>query len=242
MGRKNVTYFYAGANGQEFVLCREEAREYPWHFHARHWTFGVLHSGFATISTVQGVFPLSGGQTFIIAPLAPHRLSIREQSTVAVLCSEEPYGYMNSQSHYLSGSQCTGSVIPDILDRLSASDGNPDLFVQTMDLDESSPTGAVRRLLADSPDVHFPLTDLAMQAGYSTWHFLRLFKKKTGFTPHAFQLIHRLSLARTLLRTGTAAAEAAVASGFTDQSHLHKFFKLHHGLTPRQFTEAGVIL
>lgn len=45
-----------------------------------------------------------------------------------------------------------------------------------------------------------------------------------------------------MLRSGMAIAEAAASTGFADQSHLHKQFKLHHGLTPKQFVGAVLTL
>lgn len=94
---------------------------------------------------------------------------------------------------------------------------------------------AVTARIMDRPDEPFSLDDMAAFTGYSRWHFCRLFRKATGLTPHAFQLACKVRLARRLLREGRAAAEAAARAGFTDQSHMHKAFALHHGLTPRQF-------
>lgn len=96
---------------------------------------------------------------------------------------------------------------------------------------------AVTARIMDRPDESFSLDDMAAFTGYSRWHFCRLFRKATGLAPHAFQLACKVRLARRLLREGRAAAEAAALAGFTDQSHMHKAFALHHGLTPRQFMQ-----
>jgi AraC-like DNA-binding protein len=58
-------------------------------------------------------------------------------------------------------------------------------------------------------------------------------------TPHAFQLLCRLRLARSMLREDTAGATAAVSAGFADQSHMHKVFKRHHGMTPGEFKNSS---
>ena len=104
------------------------------------------------------------------------------------------------------------------------------------------PIQTVCRLLLDDPATPWPLKRLAALAGYSPWHFLRRFRRETGLTPHAFHLLCRLRLARALLRADTAAAEAAVSAGFTDQSHLHKLFRRQHGMTPGQFRRASLRL
>ena len=133
------------------------------------------------------------------------------------------------------------SIPRDLSARLLASFENPDIAVSSIQPQSGSPVGAVRNLLALRPEEHLPLDELARYAGYSPWHFLRLFRKATGLAPHAFQLLCRLSLVRELLRTDPP-AEAAASAGFTDQSHMHKLFKLHHGLTPRQFAGASFTL
>ena len=47
--------------------------------------------------------------------------------------------------------------------------------------------------------------------------------------------MRRLDDVRSRLRAGTGLADAAVASGFADQSHLTRHFKRVTGVTPRQF-------
>ena len=98
------------------------------------------------------------------------------------------------------------------------------------------------RLMLAAPDEPLRIDQMAAHAGYSPWHFLRAFQKTTGMTPHAFQLLCRLRLSRSLLRADTAASIAAVSAGFADQSHMHKVFKRHHGMTPGEFKKASVRL
>ncbi|MDL2266632.1 helix-turn-helix domain-containing protein [Desulfovibrio sp. OttesenSCG-928-G15] len=71
--------------------------------------------------------------------------------------------------------------------------------------------------------------------------FFTPFSKRNGAYPPC--LSDELPPWRTTLhaRKGTTAAEAAAAAGFSDQSHMQKLFKLHHGLTPRQFKQATII-
>ncbi|MDL2210916.1 AraC family transcriptional regulator [Desulfovibrio sp. OttesenSCG-928-O18] len=92
----------------------------------------------------------------------------------------------------------------------------------------------IARIMA-RPEEAFPLVAIARFTGYSQWHFIRLFRTATGLTPHAFQLACKIRLARRMLRNGSTAAEAAALSGFSDQSHMHKAFARHHGLTPLEF-------
>lgn len=240
MHRTDIAYRLLPEHGLEFVLCREQPKEYPWHFHLRHWTFGLALSGSVALSALRNDYQIAAGQTFAIAPLSPHRLRIHERSLIAVLCSEKERIAASARSRLLVNLEAAGIRGENVHDWLAAPLKRSDAVIRPLPLDKSSPIKAACRLLAERAEDPLPLEALARFAGCSPWHFLRLFKKETGFTPHAFQRICRLSLARELLRT-TTAADAAAASGFADQSHLHKFFTLHHSLTPRQFVEATAI-
>lgn len=98
--------------------------------------------------------------------------------------------------------------------------------------------GAALQRLADAPADPVSLAELADMTGLSRFHFLRSFAAATGLTPHAFQIQHRLQLARRLIAARTPLAEAAVAAGFSDQSHLTRLFRRSYGLTPKAYARA----
>ncbi|TEU29684.1 AraC family transcriptional regulator [Acinetobacter seifertii] len=79
------------------------------------------------------------------------------------------------------------------------------------------------------------LEELALQVGLSRYAIIRLFKANVGLTPHAFQINLKINRARELLKQGISLVELALNLGFSDQSHFHKAFKAHTGVTPRQF-------
>jgi AraC-like DNA-binding protein len=103
---------------------------------------------------------------------------------------------------------------------------------------ESSTTGvpaAVRRALAlmdDEPAAPHALADLAAVSGLSRFQLLRAVARATGLTPHAYLLQRRVQMARRLIEGGMGLAEAAVASGFADQSHMTRVFTRTFGLPP----------
>jgi AraC-like DNA-binding protein len=80
--------------------------------------------------------------------------------------------------------------------------------------------------------------ELAACAGLSPFHFVRCFRKATGLPPHACLTQLRLDHARRLLGCGKSPADAAVAAGFYDQSHLIRRFKRTYGITPGQYAAA----
>ena len=82
------------------------------------------------------------------------------------------------------------------------------------------------------------LTRLAAVAGLSCFYFLRLFRVTFGVTPHVYLALLRLERARELMRTAAPLAQTAVAAGFSDQSHLTRFFKRVYGITPGVYAKA----
>lgn len=82
------------------------------------------------------------------------------------------------------------------------------------------------------------LEALAQQAGFSSYHFARLFRQTTGESPHQFVLRQRIERAQHLLKErDVSLARVALESGFANQSHLTQAFKRHLGLTPRAFRQ-----
>jgi AraC-like DNA-binding protein len=79
------------------------------------------------------------------------------------------------------------------------------------------------------------LEDAARNAGLSRYHFLRVFKRETGFPPHLFRTLRRIDRARQLLRKGLSPAQTALAAGFSDQSHFSNTFRKYTGATPGQY-------
>jgi AraC family transcriptional regulator len=92
-------------------------------------------------------------------------------------------------------------------------------------------------------DVHLnqdlKLIELSAIAQLSPYHFLRLFKQRTGITPHQYILQQRIEQAKHLLQhSKLSIAEIAVRTGFSDQSHLTRCFKRRFGITPKQLRQA----
>ncbi|MFF8957254.1 AraC family transcriptional regulator [Streptomyces sp. NPDC014894] len=82
--------------------------------------------------------------------------------------------------------------------------------------------------MADPPS----LERLAHEFGTSPFALLRAFKKAYGMPPHTWLTDARVRRARLLLEGGSTAAEAALAVGFSDQSHLNRHFTRIVGVPP----------
>jgi AraC family transcriptional regulator len=84
------------------------------------------------------------------------------------------------------------------------------------------------------------LKEIADAAGdVSPYHFSRLFKQATGFSPYQFLIECRVLAAQQLLRTQRALSlgEIAFRCGFADQSSFTRCFRQRTGLTPKQYRD-----
>ena len=97
----------------------------------------------------------------------------------------------------------------------------------------------VRDALADAPARPWSLDELAAIAGVSRFALCRVFRRTYGLPPHAWLLARRLAHARRSLAAGMPAAEAAVAAGFVDQSHLTRNLKRRFGMSPGRFARVA---
>lgn len=109
---------------------------------------------------------------------------------------------------------------------------------------ERSPGGEARAIARalEHIDGHFAeavdLAALSEAAGVPRVRLIRAMRRQTGLTPHAHLVDRRVREARRLLGRGMAPAEAALACGFCDQSHLNRAFKARIGVTPGQYRRA----
>ncbi|USA55515.1 AraC family transcriptional regulator [Acinetobacter sp. C32I] len=77
---------------------------------------------------------------------------------------------------------------------------------------------------------------LAEKMQLSRYALIRLFKHCFGLTPHAYQLNYKVNQARQRLRESDRdLARLAYELDFSDQSHFHRVFKQHTGITPKQY-------
>ncbi len=91
-----------------------------------------------------------------------------------------------------------------------------------------------KRLAADL-EKDLPLSILAAKLGVNPYTLIRSFKAATGITPHAYRMNCRIEKSRALLRQGRDIADIALACGFFDQSHFHRYFKAMTTVTPQAY-------
>ena len=76
------------------------------------------------------------------------------------------------------------------------------------------------------------VSEIERQHGIDRFTLARGFRRRFGVSPRRFVTHRRLEIARRLIRDGVPLAEAAVAAGFADQSHLTRQFRRAFGISP----------
>lgn len=81
------------------------------------------------------------------------------------------------------------------------------------------------------------LERLREEAGLSKSALLRAFAREKGVTPYSYLENLRVGAAKKLLEQGVPPAEAALRTGFSDQSHFTNYFSRFIGLSPGAYRE-----
>lgn len=82
--------------------------------------------------------------------------------------------------------------------------------------------------------------DLANKAGFSLYHFSRLFKSMTGTTCHNYITTRRIIYSKSLLVDfSIPITEVAIRSGFNSLATFNRIFKAQIGCTPSEFRRLG---
>ncbi|CCY82129.1 putative uncharacterized protein [Clostridium sp. CAG:149] len=84
---------------------------------------------------------------------------------------------------------------------------------------------------------HLNLDQICRQTGLSKSTLLRAFARSKGITPYGYLENIRIGAARKLLEQGMSPIEAALQTGFSDQSHFTNYFNRFIGLTPGAYRE-----
>ncbi len=84
---------------------------------------------------------------------------------------------------------------------------------------------------------------LARIAGYSEFHFLRLFREAVGLTPSDYVRKRRITeIVRRSMREKRPFSDAAFSFGFNSKENFTRAFQREHGILPTEFRKADCSL
>lgn len=80
------------------------------------------------------------------------------------------------------------------------------------------------------------LSELAELAQLSEFHFCRVFKESLAQTPQEYLIHVRISQVKhDLIHSQSKLADIALSAGFSNQSHMGRYFKKLVGISPKEF-------
>ncbi|MGG1366138.1 AraC family transcriptional regulator [Priestia megaterium] len=102
-------------------------------------------------------------------------------------------------------------------------------------VDTSHEITTICSYLEDNYTNKITLDELSQLIGWSKYRLLRSFTKQKGISPYSYLETIRINQAKKLLEQGKKPIDVSFLTGFSDQSHLTRFFKSQVGLTPKQY-------
>ncbi|MCW8132255.1 MAG: helix-turn-helix transcriptional regulator [Planctomycetota bacterium] len=145
------------------------------------------------------------------------------------LLAEHPPGYDAWVWHHLSG------LIANVVEghRRAGGEADPSLA--------QAPAGVAAALAHLRFHHHrtLSLEELARHAHMSTFHFVRRFKRATGFTPIEYLEKYRIGRAQELMMTQPELRlnEIARAVGYDDPAYFSRVFRKRTGVSPRAYKQ-----
>lgn len=107
--------------------------------------------------------------------------------------------------------------------------------------DDPHGIGAVKRFINEHLAEPLDVAELSRRANLSRPHFTRVFTEREGVPPWTYVLDRRVGRAAELLDQGMPPSEAALESGFYDQSHLTRVFRRATGTTPGEYRRRTIV-
>lgn len=232
---------YLRGNGIELVVCKQSTISYPLHNHVSVYTLGFVLEGAIELVTDQGNRIYQNNEAFVILPYTPHCINAKSCYTLLSLCINTDLvpdlgleKNMSSVVDFLHNSINRPTAEEKILNALSGLI----LISQMIPVQKETHISILKTQLETYPEIKCSLDDMADTVFISKYNLIRRFKHEIGLTPHQFQIQNRIRKAQRLLEKSSTIAEAALATGFCDQSHFIRHFKKIVGLTPTDYRRA----
>lgn len=105
------------------------------------------------------------------------------------------------------------------------------------EVDLNKDVEAICRYIDQNYTQKISLDELSKFSKNGKYSLIRSFTKIKGITPYRYLETIRINEAKKMLEQGVDPIEAAIRTGFSDQSHFSNFFKNFIGLTPRQYRD-----
>ncbi len=244
----------------EGYCFRGLAQPFPTHFHG-HYVLGLVESGVRELHCGGRSWTLRPGSLMLLNPGESHAC-VQREGTLDYRSVNIPIEAMLALSGGLTADGTLPVFPAPVAEdgslarqfrafhrRLMAGDSpaaEEALVLFLMGLPEpavSAPAAApcreeaaeVRAFLEAHFSERVTLEQLSRRAGLSKSTLLRAFTREMGITPYRYLETLRVNAAKALLEQGVPPLEAALKTGFSDQSHFTNCFTRRIGLPPGMY-------
>lgn len=242
------------------------AQPFPHHFH-EYYVIGLMESGQRTLFCKGADYVITSGDMLLFNPEDSHACVQRDGGTLDYRGLNISRDIMLELAEELTGKRELPRFSPLVIhdDRAAASlrslhelimDGSQELekeeslllllsillrrYTRPFTADAAlcrEEIAQVCRFMEAHYAQRIRLDQLCRCAGCSKSALLRAFTLEKGVTPYRYLESIRIREARKLLEQGVSPAEAALLTGFSDQSHFTNYFKRFIGLAPGVYRE-----
>ena len=241
-------------------------QKFPNHFH-EHYVLGFVESGRRFLTCKNKEYTIIAGDLLLFNPFDNHACEQVDNQALDWRCVNIEKAVMRRMTEEITGKNdlpiftsavvCQSDVVPtlrDLHDMIlkEVKDFNKEeifyFLIEQLITDYTKPvtetlTQISREIKATCAYMEsnftktITLADLSRVSGLNKYTLLRNFTMQRGITPYQYLSTIRVNKAKMLLEAGVPPIEAALQSGFTDQSHFTRFFKAFIGLTPKLYQD-----
>ena len=265
MERREQKLYYDSVLGIEACYLRDVVQEFPTHFH-EYYVIGAIESGQRQAFCRGERFVVQRGDLVVFNPHEAHACRQVGDYPLDWRCLNVPPDVMERMTGTITGRAYLPRFEKNVYARSELADLVREVYAMAAGEDgglhrEECFLLLIEQLLEDSgflpppaegdrPEIqavcayletHYgenvSLDRLAEIAGLSKYYLLRSFTRQKGISPYRYLETVRIDRAKRLLEQGVRPVDAALQTGFSDQSHFTNYFKNLIGLTPRQYQE-----
>lgn len=230
-----ATFGYFHRTGIELIICKQSEISYPLHNHVSVFTFGFILDGAIELTTDKGSRLYQKNEAFLILPYTPHCINAKSRYTLLSLCINAEWA---SGLEIEELNSAVTSFLHEAINNLETEKRIQQIFFGFLMICRMIPTpkrtgiSEIKTKLERYPERRYTIEEMAKAVHVSKYSFIRIFRNEVGLTPHQFQIQNRIRKAQRLLEGTIETSEAALVTGFFDQSHFIRHFVKLVGLTP----------
>lgn len=239
-------------------------QSFPNHFH-EHYVIGYIDAGKRQLSCKNKKYIIGPGDLIFLNPRDNHTCEPVDDHAYDYRCINIKTDIMNKVVSEIFGKENLPYFVQPVIYQCEQIELMKDLHIAIMEeqahfkkeetflflmeqliknntetlLAEADHFDADIQAVCDYLNLHYSeritLNELSELVNLNKYSLLRNFTKLLGITPYRYLETIRINEAKKLLENGVGPIEAAMSTGFSDQSHFTNYFKEFIGLTPKQY-------